>query len=290
MRIQTLFLVGCCAFAACEKDVTVDLPQGEAQMVIEGTIATGKYPEVILTRSLSYFSHITVDQLKAAFVHGAVITISDGANSMQLKEFSKDTTNKVKWYYYAADTTQAGAFKGVNGNSYTLRVAVADTVYQAVTTIPATGMVIDSLWSTGTSQGDNLAKLMARIADPPQSGNYVRYKTAKNGGVFRPGINSTIDDQIVNGTHFNIMLEAGHDRTQEINYDTYGYFNRGDSVRIEFSNIDKATFDFWRSLDFAYASNGNVFASPIQVRGNIQGALGYWGGYETTYRSIRMRK
>jgi hypothetical protein len=289
MRIQTLFLVCCCAFAACEKDVTVNLPQDEAQMVIEGTIATGKYPEVILTRSFSYFSHISVDQLKAAFVHNAVITISDGSNTMQLKEFYKDTTNQVKWYYYTADTTQAGAFRGTRGNSYTLRIAVDGKTYQAATTIPATGMVIDSLWSTGTSQGANLAKLMARISDPPQTGNYARYKTARNGGVFRPGINSTIDDQIVNGTRFNFMLEAGHDRTQEINYDTYGYFNKGDSVRIEFSIIDKATFDFWRSLDYAYVSNGNIFTSPIQVRGNITGALGYWGGYATTYRSAKIR-
>ena len=290
MRIQTILLVCCCAWMSCEKDITVDLPQGEDKTVIEGTIENGEYPEVILTRSFSYFSHITVDQLKDAFMHNAVITVSDGNSSMQLKEFSKDTTNGVKWYYYTADTTQA-AFKGETNKSYTLRITTTDgETFSAVTTIPGTGMTVDSTWSTLYSKDPTLARLMVRITDPKERGNYVRYKTSRNGGIYRPGINSTIDDQIVNGTSFNIMLEAGHDRTQEINFDTYGYFKRGDSVSVQFSNIDKATFEFWRALDLAYASNGNVFASPIQVRGNISGALGYWGGYNTRYFKVRIRK
>lgn len=289
MRIKAVFLF-CCAFIACEKDVTVNLPTGEDQMVVEGTIETDEYPEVILTRSLNYFSHISVDQLQNAFVHNATITVSDGTNTMQLREFYKDTTNRVRWYYYTADSTQADVFKGKRGRSYTLRIAVEGKTYQATTNIPGQGMEIDSIWSELNEKDPSLVKLMARITDPASRGNYVRYKTARNGGVFRPGINSTIDDQIVNGTTFDIMLEAGHDRTQNINYDTYGYFKPGDSVRIWFSNIDKNTFDFWRTLDFAYATNGNVFSSPLQVRGNIPGALGYWGGYAVTYRSARMRK
>lgn len=259
-------------------------------MVVEGIIETDKYPEVILTRSLNYFRQISVDQLQNAFVHNATITVSDGTRTMQLKEFYKDTTSRVRWYYYTADTTQADVFEGKRGQNYTLRIAVEGKTYEAVTNIPGQGMTIDSTWSVKNSKDPNLVKLMARITDPAQRGNYVRYKASRQGGVFRPGINSTIDDQIVNGTSFNIMLEAGHDRTQNINYDTYGYFKPGDSVRIWFGNVDKATYDFWRTLDFAYATNGNVFSSPLQVRGNIPGALGYWGGYAITYKSARLVK
>lgn len=289
MRIKAVVLF-CCACIACEKDVTVSLPKGEDQMVVEGTIETDKYPEVILTRSLNYFSHVSVDQLQNAFVHNATITVSDGTNSMQLSEFYKDTTNRVRWYYYTADSTQANVFKGKRGLSYALRIAVDGKTYEATTNIPGQGMQIDSTWSSLNTKDPSLAKLSARITDPAQRGNYARYKTARNGGVFRPGINSTIDDQIVNGTTFNLMLEAGHDRTQNINYDTYGYFKPGDTVRIWFSNIDKNTYDFWRTLDFAFATNGNVFSSPLQVRGNVSGALGYWGGYAVTYRGARMVK
>jgi len=289
MRIKTVLLF-CCAFIACEKDVTVSLPTGDDQLVVEGTIETDKYPEVILTRSLNYFSHISVDQLQNAFVHNATITVSNGSNTMQLKEFYKDTTSRVRWYYYTADSTQANVFKGKKGQSYTLRIAVDGKTYQATTSIPGQGMAIDSTWSELNEKDPTLVKLMARITDPPARGNYVRYKTARNGGVFRPGVNSTVDDQIVNGSTFNIMLESGQDRNQNINYDTYGYFKPGDTVRVWFSTIDKATYDFWRTIDFAYATNGNVFSSPLQVRGNISGALGYWGGYGVSYSGARMRK
>jgi len=290
MRTTAIFIICCVFMAACEKDVTVNLPQGEEQLVVEGTIENDRYPEVILTRSLNYFSHITVDQLIHAFVHNATVTVSDGARTMQLKEFSRDTINGVKWYYYSADTSLADAFKGEPGGRYTLRITVTGETYEGVTTIPGSGMVLDSLWSHLSSSNPGLARLQGVITDPPERGNYVRYKTARNGGIFRPGINSTIDDQIVNGATFSIQLDAGHDRTQQIDYDTYGYFRAGDSVRVMFSRIDKATFDFWRTLDFAFASNGNVFSSPLQVRGNIEGALGYWGGYATSYRSIRLVK
>jgi hypothetical protein len=289
MRIKAVLLF-CCAFIACEKDITVNLPTGEDQLVVEGTIETDKYPEVILTRSLNYFSHISVDQLQNAFVHNATITVSNGSNTMQLREFYKDTTSRIRWYYYTADSTQANVFKGKKGQSYTLRIAVEGETYQATTSIPGQGMAIDSTWSELNEKDPTLVKLMARITDPAARGNYVRYKTARNGGIFRPGVNSTVDDQIVNGTTFSIMLESGQDRNQNINYDTYGYFKPGDTVRVWFSNVDKATYDFWRTIDFAYATNGNVFSSPLQVRGNIPGALGYWGGYSVSYRGIRMRK
>jgi hypothetical protein len=288
--MKAIFLVCCACIAciACEKDVTVSLPKGEDQIVIEGTIETDKYPEVILTRSLNYFNHISVDQLQSAFVHNAAITVSDGTRTMELKEFYKDTTNRLRWYYYTADTTQANIFEGRMGQRYTLRIAVDGKTFEATTNIPGQAMVIDSLWSERNSKDPQLIRLMARITDPVQRGNYVRYKTARGAGVFRPGINSTIDDQIVNGTTFNIMLEAGHDRTQNIDYDTYGYFKPGDSVRVWFTNIDKDTYDFWRTLDFAYATNGNVFSSPLQVRGNIPGALGYWGGYGVANKTVRL--
>ena len=61
---------------------------------------------------------------------------------------------------------------------------------------------------------------------------------------------------------------------------TYSYFGRGDIMSVKFCNIDKAVFDFWRTMEYSYASIGNPFSSPTKVIGNISnGALGYFGGY-----------
>jgi hypothetical protein len=57
------------------------------------------------------------------------------------------------------------------------------------------------------------------------------------------------------------------------------------------SNIDKTTFDFWRTMEYSYQSVGNPFSTPTKVMGNISGnALGYFGGYATQYRTLIVPK
>lgn len=292
MRRNAIYLIGCCCMlAACEKDISVDLHQQADKLVVEGRIETGEYPQVMLTRSLDYFSHITPDKLKESFVHGANITVSDGHRTMKLKEQSKDTTGGIRWYVYTVDPSQpANAFKGKEKGEYELRITIGDKLYTAKTVIPTVGMTIDSIWSEYKSGNTRLARVMVKVKDPDDRGNFSRYVTSRNKGVFMSGLNSTLDDQVVNGSRFDVMIEAGADRNQKIDFDTYGYFNRGDTVTVQFSSIGKTTFDFWRTLDFAYASAGNPFASPLQIQGNVSNALGYWGGYATRYKTIRIKK
>jgi hypothetical protein len=62
-------------------------------------------------------------------------------------------------------------------------------------------------------------------------------------------------------------------------------------VVVKYCNIDKATFDFWRTMEYSYANIGNPFASPNKVLSNIQGGgLGYFGGYAAQYKSINIPK
>ena len=122
--------------------------------------------------------------------------------------------------------------------------------------------------------------LKGRITDPPGLGNYSRYFTSVNGAVFLPGLNSVFDDQITDGTTYDITIPQGVNRNYSIDRNTYGFFNKGDSVVVKFANIDKATYDFWRTMEYNYSSVGNPFSTPTQVISNISnGALGYFGGY-----------
>jgi len=60
---------------------------------------------------------------------------------------------------------------------------------------------------------------------------------------------------------------------------------------LKLCNIDKATYDFWRTFEFNFQSIGNPFSSPIKVLGNISGnALGYFGGYAAQYRTLIIPK
>ncbi|MET0243979.1 MAG: DUF4249 family protein, partial [Flavitalea sp.] len=96
-------------------------------------------------------------------------------------------------------------------------------------------------------------------------------------------------DQIVDGTQYKVQIEKGVNRNESIDFDEYSYFHRGDSITVKMTNIDKANFDFWRTIEYSYQSIGNPFSSPTKVLGNISnGALGYFGGYAVQYRGYRI--
>jgi hypothetical protein len=155
-------------------------------------------------------------------------------------------------------------------------------VYTATTTIPRLDKYIDSLWWVNAPSSDDSAfvNLKARVVDPPGYGNYTRYYTSINDGPFYPGLNSVFDDQITDGTTYTVTVDKGVDRNFPTDREENSFFNKGDSVVVKLANIDKATYDFWRTMEFNYSSVGNPFSTPTVVISNISnGALGYFGGY-----------
>ena len=62
-------------------------------------------------------------------------------------------------------------------------------------------------------------------------------------------------------------------------------------LTAKLANIDKATFDFWRTMEYNYQSIGNPFSSPTVVLSNVSNnALGYFGGYAAQYKSVKIPK
>jgi hypothetical protein len=289
-----IVLLLACFFCSCEKGINFKLDQSAPQVVVDATIENARPPVVVLSGSLNYFSKITPEILESSFIHGATVSVSNGAQTQMLKEYMQladSAGNKI--YYYTVDSTNLqGAFLGAFKTAYTLSVLVNGKQYTAKTNITTVHKKIDSLWWTpAPSNPDSLKSvLMARITDPPGYGDYIRYYSSVNNGAFLPGLNSVYDDQITDGTTYNIQIEKGIDRNQKIDMDNYSFFDRGDTVTVKFCNIDKGTYDFWRTMEYNYQSIGNPFSSPTQVLGNISnGALGYFGGYATEYVSLIIR-
>jgi hypothetical protein len=84
---------------------------------------------------------------------------------------------------------------------------------------------------------------------------------------------------------YELQVAPGVDRNLSDREENF--FNRGDTITFKLSNIDKATYDFWRTMEFSYASVGNPFSTPTKVMSNISnGALGYFGGYASQYRTL----
>ncbi|HLY69488.1 MAG TPA: DUF4249 domain-containing protein [Puia sp.] len=292
MTIRFLCLIFLCAlFFSCEKAINFNLSASPSQLVVDASIENDKAPVVILSTSLNYFSQITPAILENSFVHNAVVTITSGNQTRQLKEYAVDTSG-YSFFYYSCDTSNAAnVFVGEFNTAYSLSITTNGKQYTATTNITSVRKKIDSLWwiPAPDNPDPNAVVLNGRVTDPAGFGDYIRYFTEVDNGPFLPGLTSVYDDQVTDGTTYDIEIDQGVDRNQSIDFSHFAYFNKGDSITVKFANIDKTTFDFWRTMEYDYQSIGNPFSSPTTVLGNISnGALGYFGGYAAQYISLKV--
>ena len=287
-RITGLLLL-CILATGCEKTIDFDLKDQEQKLVVEAEIENGQVPVVTLMKSVGYFDELSLSALSQTFVHNAEVYISNGPLTHRLKEYSIPVLPGISLYYYSIDSSDlATAFSGELEHSYSLRILSEGKEYTANTTIPKITKVIDSLyWKPAPATSDtNKVVIMVKATDPPGFGDYIRYFTKTNSQPrYLPPYNSVFDDLFVDGTTYEVQLEGGVDRNVDTTDDDFWF--RGDTVNFKLSNIDRASFDFWRTWEFSYQSVGNPFSTPNKVLGNIRGgALGYFAGYASQYRSL----
>ncbi len=285
--ISTLFTL-----LSCEKEVKINLDSGEPRVVVEGAIETGLPPYVILTKSIGYFSKIDLQTIQNSFLHDAEVTVSDGIKTVNLVEYTVDTGSNAKFSIYTIDTTQPPStwLRGEVEKTYKLTVKYNGQMYEASTKIP-NPTYLDSVITAPAaivSEKTKDAKLIKIFfKDPDTLGNYVRYFTKTNSEPFYPGLNSVYPDELINGTYFETTLPSGEDRSKEQNFDSSGYFYVGDTVTLKWCAIDKASYDFWSTYEFALGTLGSPFASPTRVKSNISNnGLGIWVGYGATYYNL----
>jgi len=297
---------------SCEKEFLPETTYDGPELVVEGYITEGPNalpPYVILTKSIEYSSSIGSDILTDIFVHDAEVTISDGNNKVQLQELCVSDLQALPPFLRNAILQAIGIPNvnfdstgfdiciytdllgivglGVNvqeGGTYDLEIKTDDfNTVTATTTIPY-HVPIDSLTYRNHPSypaNDSLVELVAHFKDPIGP-NYYRGFTKNNDQPFYPsstqGTNGSVsNDKIFEGQAFSFGVIRGQDPFTDFNFDTFGYFWRGDKVVFRASNIDYAHFRFWQTLEYNTGSQG-PFGTYTRIESNIKGGLGIWGG------------
>lgn len=288
MRYLYLFLI--LFFIACEKDISIKLDPAQSRLVVDATIENNQPPIVFLSQSLDFFGKINPEVLSASLVRNARVTISDGITTVGLTEDSVIQGNTKVYFYTTSGSNRY--FIGKVGVKYDLKIETLSGTYTASTTIPIITRKIDSLWweKVPLAQDTNDIRVMLKGTDQPGLGDYIRYFTKRGQDPFLAGFNSVFDDQIIDGKTYTVQVDRGFDKNADFN-DSLRYFKRGDTVTLKLCNIDKVTYDFWRTYEFSFQSIGNPFSSPTRILGNISNdALGYFGGYGAQYHTIIIPK
>ena len=290
---------------SCEKEVTVDLPDAERKLVVEGRIELGLPPFLMLTRSAGYFDATDINSFEKNFVHNAVIKVSNGTTEVNLEEFCSNTLppsllpivseitgipvenlNQVNYCIYSSFNT---AIWGEAGKTYHLSIDAEEKTYTSTTFIPVP-VPLDSLWFE--VDNDSLGFVWAKISEPPGAINAYRWyaKRLEKDDSFIAPFGSVFDNKFVDGKTFNFGYQRDtlpNSNAPDDNNIERGYFKTGDTIVAKFCSIDKNTFEFLRVYETEVFNNGNPFASPTTIKSNIEGgALGYWGGYGPAYDTL----
>jgi len=281
LRIYIFILFIITILISCEKDITINLPNPEPKLVIEGAIETEQYPYVIITKNQAYFAPVDTNTMVDMMITDAIVTVYDGNIIDTLK--IKPNFFTVPPYRYVGSR-----IKGKVGKTYKLKVEQAGKTYEATTTIPKI-VPLDSIKYTYQSPADTFGMLWAYGQDPPVLGNFYRVftKTFGKDYVFVHPSFSLSDDKFANGKYIENGIVRGKDPARPAqDYESeegeppYWAFLRYETVVVKFCTMDAISYDFWKSAEQQASNNGNPFAAPTTIKTNISNnALGIWTGY-----------
>ncbi|MCX7696519.1 MAG: DUF4249 domain-containing protein [Bacteroidales bacterium] len=289
---KVLYLILIITMISCSKEIDLDLPSPTLKYVVEGYIQNDAYPVVVLTRNMPYFAPVDTSFLMdSLFVTNAFVTVSNGfeIDTLELKIDLPRILNKTWPFVYY----QGKKIKGQLGGQYQLYVKIGDHTITGETTIPSSIYYFDTLWwkPDPTINNDSLGYIWIKATDNPLEKNYYRIFTKRLGRDFDfvPIFGSIYEDTYISGKNIDFYLTRG---VKSIEDDSafadpeFGRFKLGDTVVVKLSSIDKAHYEFWRTLEEEIFSAGSPMTNPTPIRHNVKGALGVFGGYASSYDTM----
>lgn len=277
--------------SACEKNVTVDIPKADEQLVVEGYIENGQPALLVLSRTLPFFGSVNVNNVVQNTVQGARVIVTDGTTIDTLRQLPG-----IGVYY--------STLLGEVGKTYSLLVEAEGKTVTAVTRIPGQ-LALDSTWWKVDGERDSLGFVWARMSEPDTLGNCYRWFARRinqytfgeeigrtKDSIFIAPLGSVFEDKFINGRTFDFSFPRGSvansEKEDDLNEERF-FFKRGDTIVVKFTTIDRDHFEFWRTAETQIQNNGNPFGSPAPITSNIRGGLGIWGGYAATFDTVIAR-
>jgi hypothetical protein len=287
---------------SCTKEVEIDIPGYQEQIVIDGVIETGQPAIVLLSRSADIYSPTNLDAYLSGFISDATVIVSDGTISDTLLEICTDNlppgAEEIAAAFFGIPVEElvnlhlCGYFStsivGEVGKSYDLTVYVENDVYTATTSI-LEPTPLDTLYWKPESPLENHGWSWAVLSDPPGMHDAYRWEIKRlninpDGSqdplLYKP-FGPFFDDVFFDGLTFEFAYENPISFQDETIEDQYrGYFEQGDTILVKFSKLGRNEFEFYEKKYNQMYTAGNPFATPTNIPTNITGgALGVWAGF-----------
>ena len=309
-----------------QEEITLDLPNSQDKIVVEGSIENGFPPIVILTKNQGYFDEFNpdefyinnVDSIKIWYIDEGGVTIN--RNLELFTDFVSPITGDPIPLYTVADLDTSNVnnydFSEV-GRTYYLEIKWNNQIITSSTTIPEV-TPLDCLWveKSENSEEEYEYDIRALYSDPADQDNFILLKSkriqhfeykdslecqAKD----RPdNSHKLIDagsDILINGQSFETYFPRPKDSGNPFPDGNYNAYHteiceedtlefKEDIVLIKYCQIDEPSLKFWRGLVRQVGTNGNPFAEPLNLISNVTNGLGIFTGYGSAYYMVPIVK
>jgi Domain of unknown function (DUF4249) len=259
------------SLAACgnlEKEVTLDFPQNAGQLVVESYLVPNQPFQVLITKSNGFFDPLglTTDFLLKSLEGDAKVSISHNGKVYNLKnQLFVNPTNGLIGNYVATETVPLSYNQDFQLNISTKAGKTITGVTRLLPPVPIDSVVVEFDAVKDTS---SRARAFMYYKDDTKTANYYRRILQR----MRKGQLRTEQDFVTDDLIFDTEKQAFGSR--------YGFKN-GDTIINTLCNVDRAYYDYFRSVLLAEQANGNPFGQGVPIKSNISGtaeAIGIFTG------------
>lgn len=248
---------------------TKAIPQSDSRLVVEGWIESGGHPMVLLSESmiLEMDKEVSTTDLIENIAKWARVTVSDGEKSVVL-------TGVMDSNYFPPYVFSTDKITGEVGKTYEIKVEYKDYKATAKTTIPEP-VPLDKVYVADIQ--DSLCHVVCGFTDPSPKGNYYKVFTRETGKdtYYHPSALAQTDDAQLNG-YTELFL---YSTLRIMDFLALPNIKQGGELWVKLCTMDKEAYSFWKNYEVLLYANIFGAETGTAMKGNVNGALGYWVGY-----------
>lgn len=280
---------------SCTKEVQIDIPGYQEQLVVDGRIETGQPAIVLLSKSANVYSSTNFDSYLNSFVDDAIVVLSDGTQTDTLTKICTDDLPP------GFEQIAAGIFGipaeilvnlhlcayvslnmlGEVGKTYTLQITHEGKQYAASSKI-LDPVALDSLYWKPEGNFTDRGFSWAQLTDPNNTADaYLWEVKYLQDFQFSKTFNPYFNDKFFNGLTFDFAYENPMSFEDTTSNNAYrGFFKQGDTIVVKMSKLGLKEYNYFDKKYNQIFSGGSPFAVPTNIPTNIDGgALGIWVAY-----------
>ncbi|MFM1946215.1 MAG: hypothetical protein RL207_498 [Bacteroidota bacterium] len=307
MKVWTAFLL--IAFFSCTKEVNIDIPNYQNQLVVDGIIETGGNPIVLLSQSANIYETSDLAAYLSRFVYDAQLNVISGNDTFPLSLFTiselpidsqKKVAEMLRLDWNEALLLPIKVYSSTDliaqaNMSYTLEIKHLGKSFKGTTHLP-NPTPLDSIYWKPESGNVQYGYSWARLSDPANQFDGYKWEVKRinltaNGdeldNIYKRGYGGFFSDQFFDGQTIEFYFENPLKRKDTTHLKEFKRMYRiGDTVVVKFSKMDQQVFSFYDKKYAQLNSASSPFSTPINVPSNIPGLLGVWAGFSPCYDTL----